>query len=444
MEIRRICRLVCGIAAVLLLAAAATGQEKRRATTPQTETAESDSDPRRKTKPEQPTPKVSFTDSLLLGMRNNASFSIGVYEGYNSDILSEIGRTSPFGRADTITSVYSRFFAQVQGRRSQFSMDYLPGYRMYRRSDSLNGVEHRGSLAFRFQASRRSWIEISEHLESAPNDLHSLMIQPLSPTGLDAGFPAPAIFDRQRIFTNLATTTLGFQLGRRSQLSFSGSHLIQRFQSRPQYDSDGFLAGVNFQRQFNRWLAFTTNYQFKLSKFNTDVGQANTHRFEVAGLDYHLRPTLRLFASGGIEYTEFKGTYQPGAALRSGIEKTTPTMNLTFEYERGVSSSLGLGTMARGNRFAFRFNRRITDWLNLLATSAYSRNSAFVQPDSPSEPLHMFQAQPRLEFAVRPNLIFLLSYDYLNQHTPNLGLVVPNVNRYYVTFGFEYVLGARR
>ena len=49
-------------------------------------------------------------------MGNNATFSFGLYEGYNSDILSSIGNTSPVRRPDSITSLYSRFFARTEGR----------------------------------------------------------------------------------------------------------------------------------------------------------------------------------------------------------------------------------------------------------------------------------------------------------------------------------------
>jgi hypothetical protein len=433
-----------GVLVVILFAAAVAAQEKGRIPPSSQETEESEKDPRRKTKSEQAHPRVSFTDSLLLGMGNNATLSFGLYEGYNSDILSDTGRASGVRRPDTITSLYGRFFAQAQRRKSQFSLDYSSGYRIYQQTSGFSGAEHRGSLAFRLQSSRRSWIEVSEHVVSVPNDSHSLLSQPLAPTELGAGISQQAFVDRQRVFSNLAKTELGFELGRRSQLSVSGSYLIQRFRGRPSLDADGFLIGLKFQRQFNRWLTFKTNYQFELSEFNNQLGEANINRFDIGGFNYRLRPSLTLFASGGVEYAEFQETYRPGAMFRGGISKETPTTHFALEYQRGFNSSLGLGTLARGNAFALRLNRRITSWMNILASSIYSRNEAFTGREQASEPFDIFQAQPRLEFAARPNLIFSVGYDYLNQHSRGLEVILPSVNRYYVTFGFEYILGSRR
>ena len=180
------------------------------------------------------------------------------------------------------------------------------------------------------------------------------------------------------------------------------------------------MLGLHFQRQFNRWLAFETNYQFKLSEFNNQFGQANVHRFDIGGFNYRLRPTVTLFASGGVEYARISRNLSSRRGFRGGIAKQTRTTNLSLEYQRGFTSGLGLGTLAQGDAVALRLNRRVTSWMNLLASSIYSRNSAFTGPDQTSGPLHIFQVQPGVQFAVRRNLIFSVTYDYFSQNTDNL------------------------
>src|SRR5262249_37751539 len=135
---------------------------------------ESTKDSRRQSKSEAVPSTVSFTDSLFLGMKNNATFSVGMFEGYNSDILSNIGSSSPTRLPDSITSLHTRFFAHTEGRNTGFSIDYATGYRLYAKSSELNGPEHRGTLAFRAKPSRRSWFELSEYAASLSNDSHTL------------------------------------------------------------------------------------------------------------------------------------------------------------------------------------------------------------------------------------------------------------------------------
>ena len=405
---------------------------------------DSPKDSRRQAKSEKPSSTVSFTDSLFLGMGNNATFSVGMFEGYNSNILSNVGVTSPGRVPDAITSVYTRFFARTDGRNAGLSVDYSTGYRLYADSSELNGPEHRGTVTFRAKPSRRSWFEFSEYIASLANDSHTLLSQPLAPNGVETDFSQQILMDRQRIFTNVAKAEIGYELSRRTQLSVYGSYVVQRFESSPLHDADGFLLGLHFRRQFNRWMSFETNYEVKLSEFNNQYGQANVHHLDVGGLTYRVQPTVTIFASGGVEYAEFQGTYRPGAGIRSGIAKQTRTTNLSLEYHRGFSSTLGLGTLTQGDAVAVRLNRRLTPWMNLIASSIYSRNLAFVGPDQTSGPLYIFQIQPGLQFAVRRNLIFSLSCDYFKQNTDNYGLTVPNSSRYYIAFGFEYVLGSRR
>ena len=428
---------------MVLFAAGAMAQETQRAESSES-ADESTKDSRKQAKSERSPSTVSFTDSLFLGMGNNTTFSVGMFEGYNSNILSQVGSASPGRLPDSITSLYTRLFTHTEGRNARLSVDYATGYRFYAQSCELNSAEHRGTFAFRTKPSRRSWFELSEYVASLSNDSYTLLSQPLASNELGTDFSQQVLLDRQRVFTNVAKAELGYELSRRTQLSLYGSYVVQRFEASPLHNADGFLLGLHFQRQFNRWVAFETNYQFKLSEFNNQFGQANIHRFEIGGLNYRLQPTLTLFASGGVEYAEFQEAYQPGAAVRGGIAKQTRTTNLSLEYQRGFASSLGLGTLTQGNAVAVRLNRRVNSWMNILASSTYSRNLAFVGPDQTSAPLYIFQVQPGLQFAVRRNLIFSLTYDYFTQNTDTYGLSVGDSSRYYIAFGFEYVFGANR
>jgi hypothetical protein len=377
-------------------------------------------------------------------MGNNATFSVGMFEAYNSNILSNVGSSSPGRVPDAITSLYTRFFAHTEGRNARFSVDYATGYRLYAQSSELNGPEHRGTLAFRAKPSRRSWFELSEYVASLSNDSHTLLSQPLASTELGTDFSQQVLLDRQRVFTNVAKAEFGYEVSRRTQVSVYGSYVVQRFEENSLHDADGFLLGLHFQRRFNRWLAFETHYQFKLSEFNNQYGQANVYRFDIGGFKYQVRPTVTLFASGGVEYAEFQESYYPGAAFRGGISKQTRTTNLSLEYQRGFASGLGLGTLTQGDAVAVRVNRRVNSWINILASTIYSRNTAFTGPGHTSGPLYIFQVQPGMQFAVRPNLIFSLTYDYFTQNTDNYGLTVADSSRYYIAFGFEYVFGAGR
>jgi hypothetical protein len=388
-------------------------------------------------------PPTSFSESVFSTLRNKATFSFGIYETYTSDILSEFFVSSN-GNPDTITSFYSRFFTNVERRKSLFTMDYAAGYRMYGRSSGLDAPEHRGNLSFSFKPTRQWAVEFNERISSEPNDLSSPLIQSGAPD-FETGFSQEIFYTRQRVFRNYLETRVGYRLTPQTQFKVFGAHLIEQYSNRSSFNTNGFLAGFGVEKHLTRWLAFNMDYAFKLSRFNHDFNEGRTHRLRLGGFNYKPRRTLTLFASGGLELTDFQGAMQPGFSFQGGIENNTPSTLAALQYEHGATNAYGLGTMLRTHSVAVRLNRRFTPWLKLLTSTSYSRSTSLNSRSTtiiPSEPVMFFNAQPRLEFTLRRNLTMSLKYDYLNQQAGDFVLRLPNASRYLVTFGFEYVFAS--
>src|SRR5262245_14963499 len=320
-------------------------------------------------------PPTTFAESVFSSLRNKATFSFGTYETYTSDVLSEFFIAGNEGSPDTITSFYSRFFTNVERRKSIFTMDYAAGYRMYGRSSGLDAPEHRGKLSFSYKPTRRWAVEFNERISSEPNDLSSPLVQSGAPD-FETGFSQEIFYSRQRVFRNYLETRVGYHLTSRTQFKVFGAHLIEQYSNRSSFNTNGFLAGFGVEKQLTRWLAFNMDYAFKLSRFNNDFNEGRTHRLRLGGFNYKPRRTLTLFASGGLELTDFQGALRPGFSFQGGIENNTPSTLAALQYEHGATNAYGLGTMLRTQSVAVRLNRRFTPWLKLLTSTSYSRSTS--------------------------------------------------------------------
>lgn len=425
---------------VLALAATMVAQEKPPSSTVSVGEAQKEEEAKKKEedkkKPAQAPVETSAIDRMYSGLRNNATFAVRFTANYDSNLLG----SNVNSQGGSFESISPRFVANVQKKTFGMDVDYSASYLAYNKFSNLNKSDHLAGVAFRFQFSPRTYARIAEHVSYSTNSFATGVNQLLSPTQIFPPANQSLFFRRQRIFRNVMEGKLGYQLTPDSTLNWFGTYDVERYRSEPFNNLSGGVAGVRWEHRMSQRLTVSTEYSFSYFTFNNVLNSSRIHSVGM-GFRYLLRPSVAIFASGGIQSANVQRTSKSGGSVVAGITKSTSTNTFSIAYENVNTNQVGLATTVRSQGVSAHFRRRITNKAGFTLDSGYTRNRLIFNQNVP---INTYTGGVGFEYAVRSDLTFFANYGYVRQRSPVFILQAPIVSRSTASIGFEFRLPALR
>lgn len=414
----------------------ATAQEKPSAGTVSVEKEKEEQaakDKARKEAEKNQQPK-SLTDSMFSNVQNDITFSFGLSENYSSNVFD----SNVVKRGDTYTLFYPRVFANVQKKDLLFTVDYAFGYSLYNRFSELNRSDQQGTLQLRYQATRRLIYRLEDQLSYLPQYNFGAFRQPT----ISGNGPLPnqfgIVFDRQNVFRNVVLGEITYLASEPTSIRLYASYGISNYRKASFNNFFGYTAGFELANRISQRFSINADYEFLYYQFKNQFNISRIHRMG-AGFKYEWRPTVTIYGEAGPELVNIQRVSRVEGFFRFGISRRTLTNSITLEGQRSVANDLGVSTAQPYYSVKVDASHLFTPKLNFGLTAGYYRGSIL---SSGTANLYGFQGGPRIEYAMRPNLTFIINYYYLTQRrADNVSFGAPPIiSRHYVSVGFEYRL----
>jgi hypothetical protein len=145
---------------------------------------------------------------------------------------------------------------------------------------------------------------------------------------------------------------------------------------------------------------------------------------------------------GTVEYTHYFGVGHTVAGFEGGLSRATKSNSFSISYHRGLSTTLGPGTILNGQNATVGFSQRLSKRFTLQMDAAYMRGVGFL-PDSF---MQSHSGNGGIQFALQRNLIASANVGYVSQRITNLPFVfaAPNLSRYTAFAGLQYFMPTLR
>jgi hypothetical protein len=351
----------------------------------------------------------SFSNAIAWSERNRFGFSLGVSEGYISDVFPNVVDK----HSSSLTALSSSIFANFGRRKSRLHFDYSAGYRFYQQQDTMNGIDHNGTISYTYPTSRRSQFQLSDMVSSSLNDPFS-STNPSLATTMD-WTPSPSysvLFLPQRVTQNQAEARFSADLTRSTHVSVFGSYNSYWYGKQSFGDINAVQVGAGLDQRITNWLFLTSTYSTYLNSVNEKLRDYQIHRIEIGRFRFMLSKNIEVFASGGLELADTRDKFRIEGMFRGGISRTTETNLLYANYQRTMISALGYTRVLPSDVVSIGVGQRLSEKTNFRLSASYMRSSDF----SYSGLLRGYSGQAQFEYALRSDLFASINYTYQYQN----------------------------
>jgi hypothetical protein len=372
---------------------------------------------------------MPFSSDALENSRNRWGFILSAYQGYSTDV-----NTANPDTGANVTAFVPKTFLNLGRRRSQLHVDLSAGYRKYHDQSDLSSWDYYGNARYSYQVSRHTTLELSDQLTSSFNDSWSF-ISINAPINYRPSFSNEVMFNFQRITRNALSAEINTQIGRKVNLGIFGGYNTYKYSQSSLEDADAFQVGANFDLRLTRWLNLTNSYSVYLNQVSDRVRDAQIHRLQVGGLDFHLTRNWRVWMGGGAEVSDEQGEKRVREDVNAGTEYGTDRSTISFTYQRGFTSGIGLSQLLMSDIFGAYFGYRFTSWWSTNLESYYYRSEEL----DGSGLLETLSSGGGFQFAIRRDLIASVNGNYQTQKTHNFSIQGLDMHRFNAYVGLQYV-----
>ena len=377
---------------------------------------------------------VSLVEGILDNTANRLGFSFSTYEMYTtSRFKGSQGNDLPVGM------LYPQIFINRRGRRSNLHLDYGLGYRAYHGKSELNTFFQSGSASWEVKLARYTTFELADAFSSSPND-YGFSPGRVSQVQLQPIYSQEILVDRQRIITNTLTANLGQRITKRIKAGMFVGYDYLRYSRDSFLDAQGYRVGVRADYQITNWLYLDSSYSTYLNTRDDKLRSGNIHRLQVGGVRFQLSKSTQFFTSGSLEYSPYQGEAHTVAGIEGGISRTSKSNSILISYHRGLSNTLGPGTILQGHSATLSFSQRFSSRFTFQTDGSYLRGGGFA-PDSSMESIAGYGG---LEIGLRTHLIASTNVGFVSQHISNLPFGAPDLRSYTAYVGLRYFLPTLR
>jgi hypothetical protein len=378
----------------------------------------------------------TFVDDIFQNLRNRWGLSLGAHEGYTTDAaLSSQGNQD-----SSFTSATSRVFFNFGKRKSKFHVDTGAGYRFYNGKDrKLNNWGYYGDALYSKEFSERTSFLLSNQFTSSYNDSWSFLSF-YSPVSQDANLSNEIVLNRQRITRNVLTTRFSFQATRKIGMGLFADYNLYRYTQSTQTSSDAFEVGAEFNFELTKWLYFSSSYSTYLNNVDANFQDARIQRLQVIGLGFRPTRHWRVWANGGIDYTDYHGASRFMEDIYGGASYNARNFTFNTTYQHSFTSAIGISSLLTSDIVHLLLGYRVTNWARIHAESYYYRSTE----QSGSGLLKSYSGGGGLEFMLSRNF-FLTARGFLqNQSEREFSVEGLAIRRVTLNVGLQYVLPSRK
>jgi hypothetical protein len=376
----------------------------------------------------------AFASDVSEGIRNRWGVILSAYQGYTTDAATVSGESGT-----NISAVVPRVFLNLGRRRSRMHVDLSAGYRFYNGQRNLDSWDYYGNASYSYQFSRKTTFQIYDQLTSSFNDSWSF-VSLNAPISYQPNYSNEVMFNLQRITRNALSAEISTQIGRKANLGLFGTYKTYQYNQDSLENANTFQVGAHFDFKLTRWLYLTNSYSAYLNHVSERVKDDQIHRVQIAGLDFHLARSWRVWAGGGVEFSTEQGYNEARESAMAGIEYGAEKSNLGFTYQHGFTSGIGISQLLMSDVYSADFGYRLTSWLNANLESYYYRSRGL---DSDGI-LETLSSGAGLQFAIRRSLVFSVNGNYQMQRTHDFAIEGLGLHRFNVYAGLQFVWPAPR
>jgi len=383
---------------------------------------------------------LSLIDGILDNTATHLGFAFASYEMYTTDAVQGL----PHNRV-TATMLYPEIFTNFRSKRSQFHLDYSPGYRMYQQQSGNNAVAHSSTMTWDLRLARSTSFQLSNWFTSSPNDYgftlgQSGQLSLLSQIQTQPIYTQDVLVDRQRIVRDSLTATVSQRVGKKTKVSLFSSYDYLRYNRASFSNTHGFQVGVRLEYQFKKWLFLDSSYSTYLNAVNDALRSSTIHRLQVGGFRFQISPTTQLYTTGTAEYSHYLGAGHTVAGAEAGLTRSSKSNSFRLAYHHGLSTALGPATILEGDDVTLAFRQRLSSRFSLLMDAAYMQGVGFV----PGATMRTGTGSGGIQMSVQRNLVASMNVGYASQHLSNFSFTAPNIRRYTAYVGLQYFMPAFR
>ena len=378
---------------------------------------------------------MTFIDDVFQSPRNRWGFSLSAYEAYTTDVFVGDEPRESSG----ITAFMPRVFLNLGKRKSRLHLDLGVGFRLYNNHGELNSGDYYAGAQYSYQLSKKTSFQLGDQFTSTYNDAWSFLSL-YSPLHYDPASSNEVLLNMQRINRNSAVARLSHEINRKARFSVFGSHQWYDYSQSTLSNSDSVEAGGNFYYRMAKWLYFSSSISTYWNFASEDLSDTRIYRLQIGGLEFELGNSWRVWASGGIGFSDYEGYNRAFEDINAGIGHTSENASFSLRYQRGFTTAIGISELLTSDIFTANYGYRVTRWMNAHLRAYYYRSS---QLDRDSL-LETFSGGGGLEFALRRNLSLTMNASYQNQQESDFSVQGLDLNRFGGYIGLQYVWPSRR
>jgi len=379
----------------------------------------------------------SFGDAVSQDFRNHVGFSIGAYEIYARNQYPDLGYSSSV----MLTAFYPRVFANFGRRRSRLNLGYGYGYGFDNKDASRHTQEQTATVDYSYAATRSWTFRLSDYLFSSPNYYGSILQPIFSPGYVPPIYTSGTVRLGQRQLRNDLSGSIGRQLTRKTNFSVFANYYLYRYETDSLYNGEGASVGASFGYQPKKWLTISTSYSRVLVNTDPRYSDATINRVQVGQFDFRLSSRWRAACGGGVDIASYYGQTYTYANANASLSRSSRNNTLSFNYNRGFSTSIGTSRLYKSDSVTANFGQRIQRRISFMASASYWHNA-----DLYAGGYNALIARAGLEFLLAHSLVASAQYAYQHQLSRYQDTsYVPDVSQNLVYFGLQYFWpGARQ
>jgi hypothetical protein len=371
-----------------------------------------------------------LVDDVVEGARNHWGFALSAYQAYTTDISPVAGQDQD----SYISAFAARTFFNLGRRRSRFHLDLGTGYRIYNVDSSLNSWDYNGNAQYSYQFSRGTSLEISDQFTSSFNDSWSF-ISLSSPIQYNSDLSSEVLFNRQRITRNALRAGLNTHVGRNIRMGVFGGYHKYLYSQGNLADATAYEIGGSFDYRINRWLDITNSYSTYLNNVDARYEDTHIHRLQVGGLDLKLTRNWKVWAGGGVEFSNDNGENEVGESVNAGLGRTSERSMFSVTYQRGFTSGIGISELLLSDVVSATLGYRATRWMSTNLETYYYRNHEL----HGNGLLQTLSMGGGVQLAATRNIIVSVNSYYQNQKTREFSVQGLELNRLSIYAGLQFV-----
>lgn len=238
--------------------------------------------------------------------------------------------------SDWITVISPTFLYEIQGKTSDLSFSYAPGYSFYKDHDEYNSMRHTLSL----DGSKK----LAEHLSLSLSEKFFRTEKPYTRGDLSLTREEQEDLyeldytirqNREPYYNNHLRARLDYQFGKEDTLSLSYRYSIRRDDNPEAEDSDRHSPSLDLTYRISPHLGLQTGASYTRGEFSED-----TDTFDNYQVDIKLTRNFSKFLDGFVKYSH---TYLDYKDDDDDYQIYNPGLGINYRFARDAFLTLGIG-----------------------------------------------------------------------------------------------------